>query len=154
MSEQFDDYKWEERSQSVAYLVPHGVDVLNLGGGEGRIRKYLQVNSYTCLDLYEHDGDTIKTDLNGELPELQNKYFMTATGVLEYLKDVPKFLKDIQKYGNNIVFTYYQLHRKIEVWSNNYTYVEIMDILKKVGWKLQHIKPIFPTGEMIFVCKL
>jgi len=88
---------WDSRSELMAQLVPPNSRVLDLGAGHQILRHHLRPScTYFALDLVARTPETIVCDLNRRpLPDLRSRYFNVAvlSGVLEYIHDVPSFVR-------------------------------------------------------------
>jgi len=143
---------WVNRARKVArYLPSEGKHVLDLGGGNGSLKRFIKYKSYTIMDNNRLEG-TIYANFNSDkYPDAPNKdNLITAIGLLEYLDDVPAFLKKIQKYGKELYFTYYQSKIKGDAWVNHFRYPEILNMLKESGWQLKGLQPLVADEQALF----
>lgn len=144
---------WEKRGQVVGKIFPGGPQ-LDMGGGDGRIRKYTKPTKYVLVDKNIQEKDTIYADFNKDIyPQVdKGNYIITAVGLLEYLHDVPGFMSKMHNYGDRFIFTYWQAKEKMKIWANHYTYADMIRFVQSSGWKIDHIEPVLQTSELIFVC--
>lgn len=104
--EYFND--WSDRSEIMSHLInENSKSLLDLGCGEGHIRKFLSpdVIYYGC-DYVKRDDDTIICDLSiGEFPQLIVDTIFIA-GVLEYIKKWKFVLEESCKRCKQVVLSY------------------------------------------------
>jgi hypothetical protein len=151
------DKSKDERMRKASILICPSDNVLDLGGGKGDIQKYLKNKDYTILDCEKNRKDVIYADFNKDIyPDLpyQPNYVMVALRTIEYLEDIPKFFQRIKKYGNMLIFSYYQKPEKVKLWRNKYTFVDIIEFINQSGWKLRYLRPLSNTTEILFVIVL
>lgn len=89
---------WEKRSQKMKKLIPSDVkSILDVGCGEGLIRKYLSKDiKYYGLDYCKRENVDFVCDINREmLPDIKVDMILMA-GVIEYFENVGRFLSQIK----------------------------------------------------------
>ncbi len=131
---------WEQRSRFAATLIPKGSRVLDLGCGKMTVEKYLDAScTYLPADLVPRDIRTLHCDINkGEIPvEINTVDIVMMLGVIEYVFDLPSFLKTIERSKKKIVVSYCDTdsssvrgfpERKSLGWVNNYSKNQIRDL--------------------------
>jgi len=127
--------RWIGREQQVAEFIPPNSNVLDLGGWRAYLKEtHGKLNKYICVDRHPEAKADIVADFNkNEFPEIElEDCVIVCVGLLEYLKDVPSFLRNIRKYGNKLIVTYLQridfAKPMGDLWLNNYSYVELLDV--------------------------
>lgn len=89
---------WEKRAEELVKMIPQDVKaILDIGCGEGIVRKKLPSNiKYYGLDYCKRDDDTVICDINKErIPNIPVDLYYMA-GVIEYIEDIPKFIKQLE----------------------------------------------------------
>lgn len=94
---------WDERTKTIAKLVPEGARVIEFGAGRRQLERFLPAGcTYTPSDLVDRGAGTIVCDLNHRpLPDLSGPKPGVAVfgGVLEYIKDVPALAQWLEGAG-------------------------------------------------------
>jgi hypothetical protein len=96
------------RAQLAADLIPAGAVVLDLGCGCMALERLLPpACTYLPCDVVRRDDRTIVCDFNaGEFPELGPATHIAILGVVEYLHDVPSFLRTLRACDRPIILSY------------------------------------------------
>ena len=100
---------WEPRSRFAATLIPKGSKILDLGCGKMSIEKYLHPScTYLPADIVKRDERTLHCDINkGDIPQEINQVdIVVMLGVIEYVFDLPRFLKTLAQTKKKIVVSY------------------------------------------------
>lgn len=129
--------------------------IMDLGAGPEFLREFIPVKcKYYPVDYLKKTENTIIRDFNkGEFFE-EKVDVIFAEGLLEYIYNLPDFIKKINKYTNCIIATYRfpelypELNRDILV--NHYSQKELFNIFKKAGFKLT-LKPIYNKDFTVFI---
>ena len=150
-----DYHKWVHRVRRIAKYLPKNRNYVDLGGGNGNLKKFIEYKKYSCIDNVELES-VLYGDFNKEIyPDVTTEdNVLTAFGLLEYLDDIPGFLREIQKYGKELYFTYYQSNTPHEDWKNNFRYTEIIRFISGSVWRLTDIEPLMFDPQMLFRCEL
>ena len=90
------DPAWKHRISHLASFIDTSGPVLDIGCGMMWLEPMLtRGNAYIPLDYIRRDDRTMVVDLNTDgLPEVDAE-FVYMSGVLEYLRDVPGFLRQV-----------------------------------------------------------
>ena len=146
---------WEDRVALMASKIEPGRRVLDIGSGAQTTRRHLPDNcEYIPLDLVARTPETIVCDLNRDtLPALQVDWVI-ASGVLEYIIDIPRFLAEVASASRHAVVSYAVRNpgdsvfgRRTHGWVNDFTQEQIEALLIRYGfvvdecnqWKSQMI---------------
>jgi hypothetical protein len=117
---------WDSRNATIAGLIPPGSAVLDLGSGAQTLKTYLQRDCfYQPCDVVQSTPDVIVCDFNrGQYPHVNRRFtHVVCSGVLEYIRDHRRFLKEISSLGDNVILSYNVRvagHTKFERMANNW----------------------------------
>ena len=148
---------WENRTQILAKYFAKNCSYIDFGAGTETVKKYLpSPKEYIPVDGYPVTKNTRVHNLNYDVPILDKKCdYIICQGLVEYLKDVPKFLKEIKPNADRLVITFYEgTKEKMNGWRSFYTFEQFENLLEEAGWKIRfresllHIK----TNEKIYYC--
>lgn len=89
--------EWETRCAALARWIPPGSSVLDLGAGRMALRRYLPPGCvYVPVDYLPRSVTTLVCDLNAKRPaSLPRSDVVVASGILEYVLDIPRLLNAI-----------------------------------------------------------
>lgn len=138
---------WNQRTETIASLIPNNSIVLEFGSGTLYLKSCLDDScSYINSDLYSRDSETIVCDLNEPITKDFGNYDVVVfAGVLEYLKDVKKVINYISK-AKTIICSYHcgPFPKKIpeNVWGTKYSEKELIQIFYSEGFILQDIREV------------
>lgn len=133
---------WSDRSEAMSKLInPSCRTLLDLGCGEGFIRKYIDPNiTYYGCDYTKRDSDTIVCDLAvGEYPQI-NVDVVFIAGVLEYLSNWDQVLSESCKRAKQVVLSYSTTESAPDrnpIWVTNISESSIIDLMNKNGFELK-----------------
>jgi hypothetical protein len=123
---------WPDRLAIIAKRIQAGSRVIDLGAGIMTLRDHLPDSChYTACDCVGHAPDSIVCDFNsGEFPARDHYDVAVASGLLEYLDDLPAFLKRLAGLATRAIVTYKpasaeELPKDRERWNNAYTEDEL-----------------------------
>jgi hypothetical protein len=147
---------WEDRVVVMIARIEPGSRVLDIGAGAQTMRRHLPTNcEYLPLDLVARTPNTVVCDLNtSSLPTMQVDWAV-ASGVLEYLVNVPRFLVELAAASQHAVISYVVPHsggsvigRRAHGWVNDFTQEEIEDTFTRCGFIVDEYKQW--GGQLIF----
>jgi hypothetical protein len=132
---------WNQRAQVAADLIPAGATVLDLGCGSMALERYLPpACTYLPCDVIARDQRTLVHDFNaGEFPMTDEATHITVLGVVEYLYDVPAFLRHLGACARPVVLSYNpadlapHLDRAALGWVNHLRLSELEQALGEAG---------------------
>jgi tetratricopeptide (TPR) repeat protein len=132
---------WNRRAQLAADLIPSGAYVLDLGCGSMALEGLLPPRcTYVPCDLVARDDRTLVCDFNaGEFPFTRHFTHVTALGVIEYIYDLPSFLRDLRATNRPVVLSYNpadmtrHLDRPALGWVNHLSLAELENALEEAG---------------------
>jgi len=122
--------------------VEEDAHVLDLGAGSTALRRLLpQDTPITMADNTERSPDFVVADIyNANLPPAENATIVTAIGVLEYVTDVKRFLRQLRAYNLPILITYYAVDDNEDIeredfgWKNALTRSDLMNAFMDAGF--------------------
>lgn len=134
---------WDERNKMIGSFIPPGSSVIDMGCGAQTLKKYLPNNcTYQPCDLIKSTPETIQCDFNAGLyPQLDRKYsFVVSSGVLEYVHDHIRYLKECTALGDTLIISY-NLHqignsileRLSNHWINHFSKTSLEESFRQVG---------------------
>jgi len=131
----FASNNWPTRTAAIAEIIPPEASIIELGAGMCFLHELLPNNPYTGIDKeFWTDKIIRKADFNaGEFPELGKFDVIVCQGVLEYIKDLEKFLLAIHKYGRRLILSYYN-GPQCPARKNKMKFVWLENLLEKTGW--------------------
>ncbi len=132
---------WDQRASVAADLIPAGASVLDLGCGRMALERLLPpACTYVPCDLVARDPRTLVCDFNaGQFPEAASATHITVLGVLEYIYDLPAFLRRLRACGRPAVLSYNptdftrHLNRTSLGWVNHLSLGELERALEEAG---------------------
>jgi hypothetical protein len=144
----------DERARIAASFIPAGLCVADVGCGSMMpLERHLpQGTRYIPVDVARRDARTVVVDLNvAPLPDLGADYAV-GLGLLEYLNDVPGFLRQIP---GNAVLSYAPVDqnrprdRAESGWVNSYTVDDMSRLCQAAGFEIAELRPC-PGSQMIW----
>jgi len=144
---------WNIRSKIIAEIFFKNIRVLDIGGGLGNIRKFLNGCKYTSIDLQKWNKNTIVADMNKESPDIGKYDVIICQGVLEYIDDINDFLDKINKYGDTLILTYRVRNKKCPVNRNDIDLGMIRKSLRSNNWNIEKEVQGMVRSETIYYCK-
>lgn len=104
---------WDERTRLIADRIEPGSRVLEFGAGRLTLEPMLPAGcSYTPSDIVARDERTVVCDLNARpLPDLGRHDVLVFSGVLEYVSDLPRLLRELSPVAPRILASYAVLPR-------------------------------------------
>jgi len=158
---------WNERAEVVASLIPPAATVLDLGAGRGALAGHLPAGCrYLEADLVPRNAATLVCDLNANpLPVLPPHDVAVLAGVLEYLHEPERLLRELARMGSQVVASYALavpgarswLARRSQGWFNDFTSEELSELYRGAGfrvaeetvWRGQRIARLLPDGRAL-----
>jgi hypothetical protein len=144
----------DERARIAASYIPAGLCVVDVGCGSMMpLERHLpQRTRYVPVDVAPRDDRTVVVDLNvAPLPDL-GAHYVVALGLLEYLNDVPGFLRQIPC---NAVLSYAPVDqqkprdRAESGWVNSYTVDAVGGLFEAAGFQIADLRRC-PGKQMIW----
>ena len=137
--------EWDERTSMLAAMIKPRESVIEFGAGRRSLESMLPDGcTYRASDIVDRGDGTIVCDLNDrKLPELPPCDVVVFSGVLEYVFDLPRLLKNIRGTASTIVASYgptdSKLHgpRSTRLWNgwvNDYSSTEFVNLMRKHGY--------------------
>lgn len=136
---------WAERSLRLAALVS-GPAVIEFGAGQQVVRQSLidRGLTYVATDLTMRDGIAYEVDLNSEtLAPIPHFDSAILSGVLEYVRDVPRVFNYLKESVNEVVFSYALAPHDLTVadlqtrtknlWRSHYSLRGLCDVVASAG---------------------
>jgi hypothetical protein len=155
---------WTDRIELMARFIKPGSSVLDMGCGTMALKKYLPPGcSYQSCDVAARESATIVCDFNkNEYPPVKQYDYVFCSGVLEYIHDVPGFLKELRKYSDTVIVSYVATKsnnrkrirkRRGLDWVNHYNFFEIIVVVLRSGYTVQKVMD-FATQKIFVLNKL
>jgi hypothetical protein len=138
---------WEPRTLQIAGLVPPGSSVLEFGAGRKTLAEFLPDGcSYTPSDIVDRGPGTFVCDLNApSLPVFPPHDVAVFSGVLEYVRDVPRLVAHLSPFIRVFILSYAilethtnRISRRASGWVNDYDSRSLEEIFKQNGFYLDH----------------
>ncbi len=144
------DPTWRPRAHFVAGFVPPRVSLLDLGCGAMDIESFLpKETTYIPCDLVPRDDRTLVCDFNTEgIPQVPGVGMVTVLGVLEYIQDVPKFIRSLRTFDVPALMSYCptdltsHLDREAQGWMNHFSLSSLGQLIESLGFKIRRSEPI------------
>lgn len=156
----FGNIEWTYRYESIKQYIPDGCSLLDIGAGDEHMLKHVHPSYYVPVDIAKRTDNTVVVDLNSEPlpvhhPKIINRVFdvVLAQGLLEYLNDIEGFLKQCTMVSHTLVTTYYERPEKMSLWVNNYTFLEVEEMIRNAGWVINTIHSLSLNNQNIYICK-
>lgn len=116
--------------------------VLDLGAGSTALRRLLPAETpVTMADNTARSPEFVVADIYGcNLPPAENATIVTAIGVLDYVENVPLFLRQLRAYNLPILLTYYAVDdnedadRSSYGWKSAMTRSDLMNAFMDAGF--------------------
>jgi len=130
---------WHDRSQIIAKHIPTGSTVLDIGAGAQTLEQYLTPEcEYQPCDIIA-GLDVLFCDFNtGDWSAIEQTYdYVVCAGVLEYVENLPAFLKTVcEFFTHEILVSYNPFRPGIECpegWVNRFTQAELEELFDAAG---------------------
>jgi len=143
-----DPRAWDDRIGLLLHHVSENSDIMDLGCGLMTMENLLPVGcKYHPVDFIKRDERTIIADLNAnQYPYVKTDYII-CSGLIEYVKDVPKLFKELAKLSDRIHFSYAikrtgesaRSRKKVNGWLNSYSEKQIKTIVQKSGFRVAKV---------------
>jgi hypothetical protein len=149
---------WDERTRLIASRIEPDSRVLEFGAGRLVLEAMLPPGCrYTPSDIVARDERTVVCDLNRyPLPDLGRHDVIVFSGVLEYVSDLPRLLRELSPLAPRILASYavYKrpaaaelLLRRSHGFMTDYNEEELLAVFRQAGyhpsesfdWKAQRI---------------
>jgi hypothetical protein len=130
------DESWDERPKLMVRNIQPGSRVVDVGAGSQAVRSELSPDcTYIPIDIVRRTPDTITCDLNREDPPDLMADYVVASGLLEYISDVPPLIQWMVSVAPHVTLSYEtgegetRSYRRRRGWINHYTQEELLAIL-------------------------
>ena len=136
---------WNDRTEILYDMISNSKTILEFGAGMCFTVNLLKADQvYTPSDLVNRDEysggrKTIVMDLNNDPWDIEGPYeAVMLSGVLEYIEDLPKFIKNLATITDTVVCSYantldMRLCEK-NGWVNHYSQFELKRLFIDVGY--------------------
>lgn len=138
---------WTSRNKLISSLIPANQSVLDLGCGAKDLLNYYTPTKYLGVDCV--DTADIKCDLDKELDLPTGWDYVVNSGILEYLDDIPSYLKKVSKFGSTYIFTWHPTKAK---WSPNKPAITHDEFKELVSTMYNIIETTTWTKQIIVKC--
>lgn len=137
---------WKKRNAVIAEMIQDGMCVIDVGAGKQWLKKLIpNTSEYLPVDCVCGSEDTVVYDFNSSYPApTLVADVVVCSGVLEYIEDVPKFLRIIKSWGNRAILSYAVManedveHRtNVHGWFNHFSDEELRAMFEKIGFTVQ-----------------
>ncbi|MDR6288534.1 MULTISPECIES: methyltransferase domain-containing protein [Inquilinus] len=142
---------WTERARAAVAHARPGMRVLDIGCGSMALEALLPEGcAYLPLDCVRRDERTIVCDINKEPFPAVDADMAFGLGVLEYIYDLPRFLRRLRLAVPRALLTYHPQDRNIGRdrwklgWVNSLNSVELAALLRHAGFKTVQVIPYKP----------
>lgn len=151
---------WDERAKMAAEWIPAKSVVADIGCGNMAVERFLTLCEYIPVDLYVRDARTTVVNLNTELlPEflIDKVDHATLLGVLEYLTEPQKLLRQLSNEGVTVVCTYQLANytdydeRHRNGWFNHYRGSEMVSLFTQCGFTVAKSRCVDTQGMYLLV---
>jgi len=144
----------------MARSIPAASRVVDVGAGAQALRSALPPDCiYVPIDVVSRTPDTIVCDLNRDQPPALSADYLVASGLLEYITDVPRLVSWMASTAPHIILSYEgadgqsRYYRRKSGWVNDYTNSEVRELLRRHGlsvmesatWRQQTIYWLAPA---------
>ena len=148
---------WNQRALAAVDFIPDGATVLDLGCGSMALKDLLPTAcTYVPCDVVARDSRTIVCDFNaGAFPDAAGATHITVLGVVEYLYDVPLFLRRLRACALPVVLSYNpadftaSLDRPALGWVNHLTLDQLLQALGEAGLAVTRRRRIDPNQVLL-----
>ena len=148
---------WSIGSEAISKLIQPESRVVEFGAGSARLRELLPIGcTYLGTDIVKRTPDMVLCDLNAsQLPQLGRFDVAVFSGVLEYVRDVPRVVDYLYGFVDAVIASYAvnvsssNLSRMGRGWVNNYSRDEFIEVFEAGGFEAIQCIPF--NGHVIFV---
>lgn len=151
---------WLDRYAIISNLIGAHESVLDLGGGQGNLKKYIKApKKYIIVDKYPLPEVDIVADFNfpETYPDFQGERFgiVVCSGLLEYLQksSIEMLFKKLHEYSDHVIFSHYERDIPLHLWENNLTHQQISEIRLASGWDVIKTIPCKNPKQLIYYCQ-
>lgn len=155
--------KWEARAQLISHLIRPHDNILDLGAGDQKLKKYIPSScGYVPVDCVDSLPGTYVVDFNKEfrLPTAPFNLIVSA-GFIEYIDDVESFMQNMQSSCDGMTFIFtisYTNHERrkstgrYKKLTNFCTSDKVLDFFEQYTINLRHILRL--KNQSLFVSQL
>lgn len=138
---------WTSRNKLIASMIPKDQSILDLGCGAKDFLNYYTPKKYLGVDCV--DTADIKCDLNSNLDLPSGWDYVINSGILEYLDDIPAYLKKVSKFGSVYIFTWHPSKAK---WSPNKPVISHEDFKNIISIDYNIVETNVWTKQIVIKC--
>jgi hypothetical protein len=151
---------WDERAKMAAEWIPAKAAVADIGCGNMAVERFLTLCEYVPVDLYVRDARTTVVNLNTEsIPDfvVSRVDHATLLGVLEYLTDPHKLLRQLSEAGITVVCTYQLANftdhdeRHRNGWFNHFRGSEMVSLFNECGFAVAKSRCVDTQGMYLLI---
>lgn len=153
---------YDERMEFMARFVRPNSSVLDMGAGSLALKKYLPAGCrYQSCDAVSREATTIVCNFNkNEFPPVKHYDYVYCSGLLEYINDLPHFMRQLRRYSDDFIVSYVATRSKSKKrirkregldWVNHYNFIETVKIFLSNGYRVEKVMDF--TSQKIFLLK-
>jgi hypothetical protein len=153
---------WDWRNEKIASFIPSGSSVIDIGSGAQTLRRHLAPGChYQPCDLIQSTPDVLVCNFNeGQFPSPDRNFtHVVCSGVLEYVRDHRRFLKEISALGETLLLSYNvrlpgitRFQRMANNWTNHFSRIELERAFTELNLNAECLY-VAESGEIIYRIK-
>jgi hypothetical protein len=152
--------RWDERAAMAGEWLSNEEAVADVGCGLMGLRQFLDpATAYIPVDIVPRTPDSIVVDLNREALPVIGSTTAAMLGVLEYIDDVPRVLRELRQF-DHVVLSYNHLAiqdvlRALKLrpasvdWRKRYFHFRFRDLLRQAGFEIVRERRV-RLGEALY----
>ena len=154
---------WDARNEKIASFIPPNSSVIDLGCGAQTLKGHLRFGcEYQPCDLVKSSPDVIVCDFNAGLYPKSDKRFthVVCSGVLEYVRDHRRFLKECSALGDKFILSYNtslsgdsKFDRMANNWVNHFSRPVLEHVFSEAGLNFECLDMAGDGREAIYMLK-
>jgi hypothetical protein len=143
-------HTWSARAAEAAKLLAMHTGVADMGCGTMTLEQHLPAaTKYYPVDVVARDQRTVVCDFNDQPPPATEASAVACLGLLEYLFDVPQFLRQLAQIYAACAVSYNPLKasdsielRRSHAWVSDYSLEALEAEFVRAGWRIISSKPL------------